>query len=362
MAPTRSSSALAGTAVLACAGSTAFVSAPRSAAAPAVRAPVSGVAPVAAAVPTNVGVAGAIMGGAMGLAGTVAVAAGAARRSRVAARVGKNQPSLIQVLEQKKLLSTVEGLGLLSTAERLGVSADLPEKFGLLKFAEKKGILSYAEAVLTSPNTPIVLLLAAGALVCGVYLDLTESATLGFGQWVLAGAFGVPAIVCLVAAVAIFALFGGVSRTKNLDLVEEVDTYSTGGSYVGTFGTKKTSRSVTLLNVLEEKGLLSFAEENGLLSLATSIVGKPLTLTEQAKVLSTLESTGLLSTVESSASDQFGAANYGLTGLAIITAAIVSALLVPDYGALLAVLLALPGLGFLGVGLGFSIVQAPRKA
>ena len=40
------------------------------------------------------------------------------------------------------------------------------------------------------------------------------------------------------------------------------------------------------------------------------------------RVLSQLERSGLLSTVESSASDKYGAASYGTTGLLFITAAI----------------------------------------
>jgi hypothetical protein len=304
--------------------------------------------------------AGAIMGAAMGLVGTAAAAAGAVRRSRVQARVGKGQPSLIQVAEQKKLLSTVEGLGLLSKAEQFGISIATPEKLGLLKFAEEKGLLTFAENVLTSPSTPITLLIAAGAGVAGVYLDLTEGSG-SFFNWVLAGAFGVPALICLGAALVIFALFGGVKQTKNLNLSEKVSVYSATGGQYGKFSEKTVSRPVTLLSVAEEKGLLSFAEEYGLLSLAAQLVDKPLTLTERLRVLSQLERSGLLSTVESSASDKFGAASYGTTGLLFITAAVAAAVAVPDFGTILALLLALPGLGYLAVGLGFAVVQPPRR-
>mmetsp|Transcript_52993 Transcript_52993/g.136884 ORF Transcript_52993/g.136884 Transcript_52993/m.136884 type:complete len:367 (+) Transcript_52993:100-1200(+) len=366
MAP-RSSSTLGSAAVLACAGGallqTAFVapSGAHTQVAPRMSPIAATTAPAASA--PGVSAAGAIIGATLGVAATAAAAAGSIRRSRVAAKVSGNQPSLIQVAEQKKLLSTVESLGLLSTAERAGVKIDLVEKLGLLKFAEEKGLLSFAENTLTSPNTPIVMLIAAGALICGVYLDLTESPAIGFGQWVIAGALGVPAAVLLGAAIAIFALFGGTSRTKSLDLVEKVDTYSTSGNPItGSFGQKTNKRAVTLLSVAEEKGLLSFAEEYGLLSLAAGFISNPLTLTEKLRVLSTLERSGLLSTVESSASDKFGAASYGVTGLLYITAAVAAAILVPSFGVLVAALLAILGLGNLAVGLGFAVVQPPRRS
>lgn len=63
-----------------------------------------------------------------------------------------------------------------------------------------------------------------------------------------------------------------------------------------------------LLSKAEKKKLLSFVEQNGLLTLAASLVNKPLTLTEKLGVLSTLESKGLLSAVESSATDKYGPA------------------------------------------------------
>lgn len=312
---------------------------------------------VAAAQPTN-SAAGALLAGTVCSVGLAActVAAQARRAGRVAARVASGAPTLIQILEQKKLLSQVEKLGLLSQAEKAGLGIETVEKLGLLKLAEDNKLLSLAENVLTNPGTPAQLLLGAAALGGLTYADVTLGAELGLFQWVLAGALGASALVLGGAAVVIAGITSGTRRTRNVDQVDKEL------AFVGKdFTVKQVKESVSLIDVIEKKGFLSFIEENRLLSLAGGLVQNPLTLTEKLKVLSTLESLGLLSQVEASATDKFGAASFGLAGLFLVTVAIAAFFLAGDLGPIAALLTALPGLALLAVGLGLSLFQAPRR-
>mmetsp|Transcript_80198 Transcript_80198/g.186213 ORF Transcript_80198/g.186213 Transcript_80198/m.186213 type:complete len:368 (+) Transcript_80198:72-1175(+) len=313
-------------------------------------------AAVVASVLNSRGSAAGLALGALGSWGIVAVVAAARqRRSRVAARVARGAPTLIQVLEQKGLLSRVEGLGLLSKAEAAGLGIDTPEKLGLLKLAEDLSLLSTAETLATSPSTPLLLFTAAGALAGLTYLDITAGADFGFLQWVIAGALGAPAVVLLGAGAVVATVFGGTRRSKNIDFSDKVVTYTPKG-----FVTKEVSEPLSLLNVVEQKQLLSFAEGNGLLALAASLIKRPLTTTEQLGVLSTLEKSGILSEVESSASDTYGAAKYGVVGLLIVLACLTAPFVTPLPG-LLCALLALPGLALVALGVGLALVQPKPK-
>lgn len=264
-----------------------------------------------------------------GAAGTLAVASASARRgssdaklrSRVSARVAGNAPSLIQVLEQKKLLSFAENNRLLSKAESAGISADLPEKLGLLVLAERLGLLSLAETIVTNPGTPGALLAGSATLSALTFFDVTGGEDLGFLQWVLAGALGSVALVLLGAGLVIGGLTSGVRRTKNLDIEEKRVSFdeSTRG-----FEQVTQTRSATLLQSLEEKQLLSAVENNGLLSLGKQLLGRPLTVTEQLGVLGQLEKLGLLSEIESQACDQSSGFKYIALSTPFLLAALAS--------------------------------------
>jgi len=272
------------------------------------------------------------------------------------ARVAPGAPSLIQVLEQKGFLSTTERLGLLSAAEDAGLGIETVEQLGLLKLVEDLGLLTTAETLVTSPSTPTLLLGAATVLSGLVFLDVAAP-DFGFLQWVIAGGLGAPALALLGTAIVINLIAGGARRSRDIELDDKVVTFNTSSG----FTTANTRESFTLLDVLEKKNILSFLEENRLLSLAASLVKRPLTLTQNLGVLSTLEKLGVLSQVESSATDTFAAARFGLLGLVLIVAALVAPLAVPDFGFLLAVLLALPGLALIAVGVAFGIIQAPSQ-
>jgi len=252
------------------------------------------------------------------------------------------------------LLSTVERLGLLSQAEKAGLGIETVEELGLLSLAEDLNLLSFAEDVLTNGSTPLLLLAGAAALGYATYLDVTAAPF--DNQWFFAGFLGAPALVLAIAGLAIFALFGGARRTRDLDRVDKEIVFTETG-----FIERPIKESVSLINVLEKKRILSFLEKNGLLSLAASVVKNPLTLTENLRVLSTLENQGLLSAVESSATSTYGAASYGVTGTLFLTVAVLAALFLPNVGLLVALIAAVPALGYLAVAIGLGIVQAPRR-
>lgn len=244
---------------------------------------------------------------------------------------------------------------LLSGAEKAGVGAAAPEQLGLLKLLDDLKLLSLAENTLTNPATP-ALLAAAGAFLGGlVYLDVTAP-DFGIAQWVVAGALGAPALVLEVAAVAIYNLFSGASRFKNLDRSETIIEYD-GRDFV----TRKVDDAATLIGTLEKRRVLSWVEDNRLLSLGSSLISKPLTLTESLGVLSTLEGSGILSSIESAAADKNGAAKVGLVGLAIVPVAIALAVLVPTYGLLLALPLVLIALAYIAVGVAISSISPPSQ-
>ncbi|CAJ1452638.1 unnamed protein product [Effrenium voratum] len=293
---------------------------------------------------------GNLMGVTCGMAASVAVAAMASRASRVTVKANPGAPSLIQVLEQKRLLSTLENLRLLSTAEKAGVKISTVEELGLLKLAEELNLLSFAENVLTSASTAPFMLIASVALGLVAY-TVGTSPDAGFAQYFLAGALGGPALVLAAGAAVIFAIFGGARRTRNTDVEEKVLSYGANGFNVSA-GTRPTS----LLETVEQKRLLSFLEENRLLSLAGSVINKPLTTTESLRVLSTLEQTGLLSQLESLAAARYGAVPYGLAGAALLAAAVGAAVLVPN-GLIIAALLALPGLALVAVGVAIGLIK-----
>eukprot|EP00434_Breviolum_minutum_P042054 symbB.v1.2.037413.t1/scaffold5518.1/size26226/2 len=291
-----------------------------------------------------------------GMAASIAMAAlasrASARTSRVMVKANSGSPSLIQVLEQKKLLSTLENLRLLSAAEKAGVKVDT---LGLLTFAEKLNLLSLAENVLTNGSTPFLMLAGSGVL--GFLAVSAASLSDGsFLQYFIAGALGAPALVLAVAALVILVVFGGARRTRDIDVSEKVVSYGPNG-----FNYSSEKRSASLLETVEQKRLLSFLEENRLLSLAGSLVNKPLTLTENLRLLSTLEQTGLLSQVESLAAQRYGGVPFGLGGLAILAAAVLAAYLLPTNGLLVALLLALPGLVLVVIGVAIGLVKPPVK-
>lgn len=286
---------------------------------------------------------------------SVAVAAIASRASRVMVRANQGSPSLIQVLEQKKLLSTLENLRLLSAAENAGVKVDTVEELGLLTFAERLGLLSLAENVLTNGTTPFLMLAGSGVL--GLLSLTAASLSEGsFLQYFIAGASGAPALVLAVAALVILVVFGGARRTRNIDVDEKVVEYGPKG-----FNYSSGTRSRSLLETVEQKRLLSFLEENRLLSLAGSLVNRPLTLTENLRVLSTLEKAGILSQVESLAAQRYGGVPFGLGGFAILAAAVFAAFTLPN-GLVPALLLALPGLVLVIIGVAIGLVKPPVKS
>lgn len=298
--------------------------------------------------------------------------AGARQRSRVIARIGNSSPSLIQVLEQKGLLSTAEKLKLLSTAENFGVELQTVEELGLLKFAEDNSLLSLAENTLTDPGT-VAKAATFGVVLAGIAAYLVTSEP-DFISSILIGAFGAPALVLFGAAVVIAGITGGTRRTgdlncerKRVQYVPSVDPNITKNMPGGTgFKETVTNEPVTLLNVVEEKKLLTFVEEYRLLSLAAWAakllkINKPLTLTEQTGVLSTLEKSRILSYVEGTAVDKLGAARYLLGGGAFFVAALVLSTAVGGgvLGTLLAILVSLPGLALIAVGLALGVIQVP---
>ena len=284
--------------------------------------------------------------------GVALVALASARVSArgVGMRANPGSPSLIQVLEQKKLLSTVENLCLLSAAERSGVKVNTVEELGLLKLAERLNLLSLAENVLTNGTTPFLMLAGSGVL--GFAALVAASLSDGsFLQYFIAGALGAPALVLAVAALVILVVFGGARRTRPIDIEEKVVSYGSNG-----FNYQSGTRSASLLETVEQKRLLSFLEENRLLSLASSLVNRPLTLTENLRVLSTLEQTGLLSQVESLAAQRFGGVPFGLGGSALLAAALFAAFTLEN-GLLLGLLLALPGLVLIVIGVAIGLVK-----
>jgi len=304
---------------------------------------------------------------AVGFMASLAVLTAATRRServtasRISARVGLQAPSLIQCLEQKKLLSLVEKLKLLSTAEAAGIQIQTVEQLGLLKFASDNKILSTVETIVTNPGTSGACFIGAATLAAVTLLDLSIGGDqINFFQWVIAGALGAPALVLFGAGLVIAALFGGVKRSKPLDMPKEVPTYGNigRGGLRPVIQTEIVQESVTLLNILEEKSLLSVVEEYRLLSLASSLINRPLTLTESLGVLSTLEETGILSLVESNATETLGA--FKPAGLGLIFFAL-ALLAYPVGGPILALLVAAPGIALTGVGIGLGVVSAPAR-
>ncbi|CAE7825413.1 unnamed protein product [Symbiodinium sp. CCMP2592] len=298
---------------------------------------------------------GSVLATACGVAGSAALLALASRSSRVAVRANPGSPSLIQVLEQKGLLSTVENLGLLSGAEKAGIKVSTVEELGLLKLAERLNLLSLAENVLTNGSTPFLMLAGAGVLAAGSFLCATNPEG-SFFQYFLTGALGAPALVLGGAALVILLIFGGTRRTRSIDVTEKEVSYGEGG-----FQSQEVLRSASLLETVEQKKLLSFLEENRLLSLAGSLVDRPLTLTENLKLLSTLESLGVLSQVESLAASKGGGALPGLGGLVLLGAALAALTLLPSYGVLVALLLALPGLAGVALGVGIGLIKPPVR-
>lgn len=291
-----------------------------------------------------------MMGITCGMATSVALVALAARSPRVGMRANPGSPSLIQVLEQKKLLSTVENLRLLSAAERSGIKVNTVEELGLLKLAESLNLLSLAENVLTNGTTPFLMLAGSGVL--GFAALVAASLSDGsFLQYFIAGALGAPALVLAVAALVILVVFGGARRTRDIDIQEKVVSYGSNG-----FNYQSGTRSASLLETVEQKRLLSFLEENRLLSLASSLVNRPLTLTENLRLLSTLEKTGLLSQVESLAAQRYGGVPFGLGGSALLAAALFAAFTLEN-GLLLGLLLALPGLVLIVIGVAIGLVK-----
>lgn len=293
------------------------------------------------------------------LAGVAAVTlvarrASSRRKARVAAQVASNTPSLLQLLEQKKLLSTAKDLGLLSKAEAAGVGIQTPEELGLLKLAEDLKLLSLAESVVTNRSTPLNLLAGGALLGVATYLDVTAE-DFGFAQWVLAGALGAPALVLEVAGLVLFGLTSGTKRTKPLERDDVIVSYALGSG----FTTTPIKESVSLIDGLESRKILSFVEENRLLTLASGFVKKPLTLTEG--LLPAVESAGVLTTLESLAATN-GLAKVGASGFGLLLVALLLLLFVPDFGGLLAVLPALAGVVLVGTAIVLtSLLTVPPR-
>lgn len=265
----------------------------------------------------------------VGMTGTFGVIAAVtrqrARRARITARANLGAPSLLQLAEQKKLLSLVQNSRLLSAAEQAGVRIETVEKLGLLKLAEEKGLLSLAETVLTNPQTPLLLIAGSLALAFLAYLDLSQS-ELGFLQWYIAGALGTPALILFGAGVVIFSLTSGARRTADIDVVSQSFDIQPGttkaSEKIFTYSTEK--QSISLINTLEKKKLLSAVEEAGLLTTAASVINKPLTFTENLRILPQLENAKLLSFLESKLVDPLFPAIIGGAGGAALVAAIVT--------------------------------------
>jgi len=270
----------------------------------------------------------------MGLASGLIVASRTRRQAQQAAAEDlSGPPSLIQVLERKKLLSLAEKLKLLSAAENAGLTVGTVEQSGLLTAAEQGGLLTKAEAFLTSRSTPSLLL--AVALFSGVLYWLTVTGELaslltglpadpelGLAEYILAAVFGLAWAASALAGSAIVSLFGGVRRSKPLDSAEVV--------FDPNAQTFVSSGDATLLKTVENKKLLSFAQKNRLLSLLGKFVDKPLTLVEQQGILSKLESAGLLSSLESQSGKGFGLLSG--VGLTLATVAIIAGIFAPQFG------------------------------
>jgi len=262
------------------------------------------------------------------------LAAARLQKTRVGRRAGEDlngPPSLIQVLEKKKLLSTAENLGLLSAAENAGLTVGAVEQSGLLMTAEQGNLLTKAEALVTSPSTPTQLLAASAFLGLLTYLDVSGQLAslltglpveeeLGLVEQILAVLLGLPAVVFGVAGLAIANLFGGVQRSKPLTS-PNLEFDAAKGFY--------SPEDVTLLKTVENNKLLSFAQKNRLLSLLGNFVDKPLTFAEQQGILSKLESLGLLSSLESQSTKGFG--QVGGIGLILLVAAITANFFASDF-------------------------------
>eukprot|EP00931_Biecheleriopsis_adriatica_P116879 TRINITY_DN92464_c0_g1_i1.p1 TRINITY_DN92464_c0_g1~~TRINITY_DN92464_c0_g1_i1.p1 ORF type:complete len:421 (-),score=59.66 TRINITY_DN92464_c0_g1_i1:72-1178(-) len=268
------------------------------------------------------------------------------------------QPSLIQVLEEKKLLSLAENLGLLSKAEGAGLTIQAVERSGLLLLAEKEKLLTKAEGILTDRSTPIKLLIPATVLLFLFFSDTSGElaswltgdevdAELGFTEQVLAVVFGLPGLVLYIAGFAIAALFGGVKRTRNLTS-DEVEFNVAKGGFAPT-------AEYTLPKIAEKNKLLSFAQNTGALGLIGKAVANPLTFAEENKILSLLESNKVLSAVESQSVK--GYKDVGFLGVTLLTLALF-VILIPDYGLTLALLLGLPGIILLVVGTALQVFLA----
>jgi len=179
-------------------------------------------------------------------------------------------------------------------------------------------------------------------------------------NWVLVGALGAPALVLAIAALVIFGLTSGTIKTRNFSRLEKVTTYSPLGR-LGSFQQTEGFRDSTLLQTLEDRGILSFIEENRLLTLAASLVNKPLTLTQSLGVLSTVEGLKILSTVESTAADNWGPFNISSAGLVLAPLALALLILNPfGLGLPLALALGLPALALIALGIGISAFSPPQ--
>mmetsp|Transcript_47738 Transcript_47738/g.111322 ORF Transcript_47738/g.111322 Transcript_47738/m.111322 type:complete len:366 (+) Transcript_47738:59-1156(+) len=321
----------------------------------ALRAQLSAVEPAASSATSSYSFAGAAVA-----ASLLTFVVSGSRASLAARRVSSGSPSLLQLLEQKKLLSTVQNLRLLSTAEAAGLGGSTLEKLGLLKLAQDTKILSTAETVVTDGKTPLLLLAAGSALLYATYLDLTTLPS-DFTQGFVAGLLGLPGITLVLAGLAIGALTLGARRTADISLTEKTVELLPGSNQAGSkaFDYKEATRDQTLIQTLEDKQLLGLAEDLKLLTLAESVVRKPLTFAERTGILSTLEGAGLLSLVESLAAKKSVAGTLGVGGLTLLIAALPVGILA---GIIPALLLVLGGLVLVGGGLAFSVVQAPEKS
>lgn len=295
----------------------------------------------------------------LGLAITGVVAG---RKSRIPRQAS---PSLIQVLEDRKLLSTAENLKLLSAAEKAGLTVSAVEQSGFLKIAEDGQLLTKAEGILTSPSSPTFFLGCAILLAGLTFLDvsglLASSLTglpvdgeLGFTEQVLGVLFGVPALALGVAGFVIGSLFGGVTRSKELKRVDKVEFDNTTGQF------KPSSQKWTLLDTLQEKKLLSFAQQAGLLSTLGKFIDKPLTFAEENRLLSLAESLGLLSLLESQSIKGFqGFAFLGIV-LLFVAAAGVAFLADPNLK-LLAGLSGVAGAVLTVAGTALTVLLSPAR-
>jgi len=237
----------------------------------------------------------------------------------------------------------------LDKARKIDVSLDVD-------LLQNLKLLTFAENFVTSPTTPLLLLLGS-VLLGGLAFVLATAPDVSFLQSVLVGAFGAPAVVLFGAAVVIFGLTAGTRRTLPLSRTDKDVVYGPNG-----FTTTTVVEDSSLIETLEKKSVLSFLEENRLLSLAASFVNRPLTLTENLGILSTLESQGVLSQVESTAADKYGAFKVGGLGLVLLPLALAAFFLLPDVLNLLAAgVFGLGGLAFIAVGAGISIAAPPTR-